>query len=198
MTSFADTVPLNGPLATLEPLSLDHAADLGRAAADGELWKIWYTTVPTPSAMAEEIERRLALQESGSMAPWAIRDSRSGRLVGMTTYCNISQEHRRVEIGYTWLAASAHGTGVNPDAKRLLLERAFDVLGCNAVYFHTHWHNHQSRAAIARLGAKQDGVLRSYQVYKGVVRDTVTFSILNNEWPAVRQGLDARVAQRVE
>jgi RimJ/RimL family protein N-acetyltransferase len=197
VTVFAETVQLTGPLATLEPLAPDHATDLGRAAADGELWKIWYTTVPTPEEMAEEIDRRLSLQADGSMAPWAIRDTRTGRLVGMTTYCNISPENLRVEIGYTWMAASAHGTGVNPDAKRLLLERAFDVLGCNAVYFHTHWHNHQSRAAIARLGAKQDGVLRSYQVYKGTVRDTVTFSILNNEWPAVRLGLDARVAQHV-
>lgn len=196
MTSFAETVPLAGPLATLEPLSLDHAEDLGRAAADGELWNIWYTTVPTPEGMAAEITRRLAWQQEGTMAPWAIRDTRSGELVGMTTYCNISQENLRVEIGYTWLAASAHGTGVNPDAKRLLLSRAFDVLGCNAVYFHTHWHNLQSRAAIARLGAKQDGVLRSYQVYKGTVRDTVTFSILNIEWPAVRLGLDARIAAR--
>ncbi|GAB3799367.1 GNAT family protein [Humibacter antri] len=195
MTSFAETVPLFGPLATLEPLSLDHAEGLGRAAADGELWKIWYTTVPTPDGMAAEIERRLALQQQGTMAPWAIRNTRTGELVGMTTYCNISQPDLRVEIGYTWMAASAHGTGVNPDAKRLLLARAFDTLGCNAVYFHTHWHNRQSRAAIERLGAKQDGVLRSYQVFKGVVRDTVTYSILNIEWPAVRHGLDARIGQ---
>ena len=194
MTDFAETMPLAGSLATLEPLSLDHAEGLGRAAADGELWKIWYTTVPTPDEMATEIERRLSLQREGVMAPWAIRNTRTGELVGMTTYCNISAENLRVEIGYTWMARSAHGTGVNPDAKRLLLSRAFETLACNAVYFHTHWHNQQSRAAIARLGAKQDGVLRSYQVYKGVVRDTVSFSILNIEWPAVRQGLDARIA----
>ncbi|NNC12289.1 GNAT family N-acetyltransferase [Planctomonas sp. JC2975] len=195
MTRFADSVPLTGSIATLEPLTLDHAEGLGRAASDGELWNIWYTTVPRPEEMATEIERRLALQREDSMAPWAIRDSRSGDLVGMTTYCNIAQENLRVEIGYTWMAQSAHGTGINADAKRLLLGHAFDTLGCNAVYFHTHWHNRQSRAAIERLGAKQDGVLRSYQVYKGIVRDTVTFSILNNEWPAVRQGLDARIAR---
>ena len=194
MTSFSDTIPLTGTLATLEPLSLDHAEGLGAAAADGELWNLWYTTVPKPEEMAAEIERRLALQSDGAMAPWAIRNTRTGDLVGMTTYCDISQQDLRVEIGYTWMARSAHGTGVNPDAKRLLLTHAFDTLGCHAVYFHTHWHNQQSRAAIARLGAKQDGVLRSYQVYKGIVRDTVTFSILNVEWPAVRQGLDARIA----
>ena len=193
MTSFAETVPLTGNLAALEPLSLDHADELGRAAADGELWKIWYTTVPTPDAMASEIERRLAWQREGTMAPWAIRNLSTGTLVGMTTYCNISQENLRVEIGYTWMSASQHGTGVNPDAKRLLLARAFDTLGCKAVYFHTHWHNHQSRAAIARLGAKQDGVLRNYQVYKGLMRDTVTFSILDTEWPSVQRGLEARV-----
>ncbi|MHA7985083.1 GNAT family N-acetyltransferase [Rathayibacter sp. CAU 1779] len=197
MTRFADTVPLTGSIATLEPLTLDHAEGLGRAASDGELWNIWYTTVPRPEEMATEIERRLALQRTGTMAPWAIRDSRSGDLVGMTTYCNITQENLRVEIGYTWMARSAHGTGINADAKRLLLGHAFETLGCNAVYFHTHWHNRQSRAAIERLGAKQDGVLRSYQVYKGIVRDTVTYSILNIEWPAVRQGLDARVARHL-
>lgn len=197
MTAFAETPLLTGPLATLEPLSLDHAEALGRASADGELYNLWYTTIPTPDAMAAEIERRRALQSAGTMAPWAIRNTRTGELVGMTTYCNISPENLRVEIGYTWMADSAHSTGINPDAKRLLLARAFDDLGCNAVYFHTHWHNHQSRAAIERLGAKQDGVLRSYQVFKGIVRDTVTFSILNDEWPAVRQGLDARVARHV-
>lgn len=197
MTTFAESTRLAGPLAVLEPLTLDHAADLGRAASDGELWKIWYTAVPTPEGMADEIRRRLDLQREGAMAPWAIRDARTGELVGMTTYCNISPENLRVEIGYTWMAKSAHGTGVNPDAKRLLLSRAFDDLGCNAVYFHTHWHNHQSRSAIARLGAKQDGVLRNYQVFKGIVRDTVTFSILNNEWPAVRQGLEARIEQHI-
>jgi RimJ/RimL family protein N-acetyltransferase len=131
------------------------------------------------------------------MAPWMIRDTRTGDPIGMTTYCNISQPDLRVEIGYTWMRRGAQSTGVNPDAKRLLLGHAFDTLGCNAVYFHTHWHNRQSRAAIERLGAKQDGVLRSYQVYKGTVRDTVVFSIVNVEWPAVRQGLDARIRRHL-
>jgi RimJ/RimL family protein N-acetyltransferase len=193
MTRFADTTTLTGLITVLEPLALDHAEDLGRAAADGELWKLWYTNVPRPDDMVSAIELRLGLQREGTMAPWAIRSVASGRLVGMTTFCNISAENLRVEIGHTWMAQSAHGTGINADAKRLLLSRAFDTLGCNAVYFHTHWHNRQSRGAIERLGAKQDGVLRSYQVFKGVVRDTVTFSILSSEWPAVRQGLDARI-----
>ncbi|QDZ15270.1 GNAT family N-acetyltransferase [Humibacter ginsenosidimutans] len=197
MTRFADTPTLTGPIAVLEPLSPEHADELGRAAADGELWKLWYTSVPRPEDMATAIEWRLGMQREGAMAPWAIRNAASGDLVGMTTFCNISPENLRVEIGHTWMAQSAHRTGINADAKRLLLGRAFDTLGCNAVYFHTHWHNHQSRAAIERLGAKQDGVLRSYQVFKGVVRDTVTFSILTNEWDAVRHGLDARIERHV-
>ena len=195
--TFADTPTLTGPLATLEPVSLDHADALGRLAEAGGLHKLWYTTVPDHAGMAAEVERRLGLQAQGEMAPWAVIDSRTGEPVGMTTYCNISEPNLRVEIGYTWLSPTAHGTGINADAKRLLLGRAFDELGCNAVYFHTHWHNRQSRAAIERLGAKQDGVLRSYQVFKGVVRDTVTFSILKHEWEAVRLGLDARIERHL-
>lgn len=193
MTAFAATPTLTGPLATLEQASVGHADALGVLAEAGGLHKLWYTTVPDRAGMAAEIERRLGLQATGEMAPWVVRDSRTGEPVGMTTYCNISEPNLRVEIGYTWLSPTVHGTGINADAKRLLLARAFDELGCNAVYFHTHWHNRQSRAAIERLGAKQDGVLRAYQVYKGIVRDTVTFSILRDEWPAVRAGLDARV-----
>jgi RimJ/RimL family protein N-acetyltransferase len=196
MPSFAATPALTGSIAILEQLSPAHADELGRVSEAGGLSGLWYTTVPDASGMAAEIGRRLGLQEAGQMAPWAIRDARTGGLVGMTTYCNIAEEHLRVEIGYTWLSPAVHGTGINADAKRLLLGRAFDDLRCNAVYFHTHWHNRQSRAAIERLGAKQDGVLRSYQVFKGVVRDTVSYSILDIEWPAVRAGLEARIARR--
>lgn len=193
MSHFAATPTLTGSLAALEQLSVADADALGLLAEAGGLNKLWYTVVPDRAGMAAEIERRLALQSTGEMAPWVIRDARTGEPVGMTSYCNNSEPNLRVEIGYTWLSPTVHGTGINADAKRLLLERAFDVLGCNAVYFHTHWHNRQSRAAIERLGAKQDGVLRNYQVFKGIVRDTVTFSILNNEWPAVRAGLEARI-----
>jgi N-acetyltransferase len=193
MARFADTPALSGPLAILEQVSPDHADELGRLSEDGGLHTLWYTSVPDRAGMAAEVERRLGLLAAGAMAPWSIRDARTGALVGMTSYCNIAQDHLRVEIGYTWLTPTSHGTGINADAKRLLLERAFDTLGCNAVYFHTHWHNRQSRAAIEHLGAKQDGVLRSYQVIKGIVRDTVSYSILENEWPAVRAGLEARI-----
>ncbi|SDI43945.1 Protein N-acetyltransferase, RimJ/RimL family [Arthrobacter cupressi] len=188
---------LRGRLVTLEPLRPDLHDGLVEAVRDGELWKLWYTAVPAPEAMAAEIERRLALQERGSMLPFATRLNGSGRLIGMTTYMNIDAVTPRVEIGSTWNAASAHGSGSNADSKLLLLRHAFETLGCPAVEFRTHWLNHQSREAIARLGAKQDGVLRNHsRTSDGVLRDTVVFSILEHEWPAVRAGLEFRLARR--
>lgn len=190
-------VTLTGRFVTLEPLGPEHHDGLADAAKDGELWKLWYTSVPTPEGMAAEIERRLALQESGSMLPFATRLNSSGRLIGMTTYMNIDAATPRLEIGSTWNAASAHGSGSNPDSKLLLLRHAFETLGCPAVEFRTHWLNHQSREAIARLGAKQDGVLRNHsRTADGVLRDTVVFSILEHEWPAVRTNLEFRLARR--
>lgn len=190
-------VTLDGRFVTLEPLSPEHHDGLVDAAKDGELWKLWYTSVPSPEGMAVEIDRRLALQEQGSMLPFAARLKASGKLIGMTTYMNIDAATPRVEIGSTWNAASAHGSGSNPDSKLLLLRHAFETLGCPAVEFRTHWLNHQSRAAIARLGAKQDGVLRNHsRTVDGVLRDTVVFSILEHEWPAVRTGLEFRLAKR--
>lgn len=193
--SFADVPVLQNRLVRLEPLSPDHRDDL--ADAVGDLWRTWYTRIPSPDAMAAEIDKRLALHAEGRMAPWAVVDPAGGRAVGMTTFANLDPQNRRLEIGYTWIARAAQGTGITPAAKRLLLERAFDELGCLAVELRTHWHNHQSRAAIARLGAKQDAVLRSHTIMPdGHVRDTVVFSILDTEWPAVRAGLDHRIAAR--
>jgi RimJ/RimL family protein N-acetyltransferase len=190
-------VTLSGRLVTLEPLGPDHYDGLVEAVKDGELWKLWYTSVPAPEGMAAEIERRLSLQESGSMLPFATRLNGSGRLIGMTTYMNIDHATPRLEIGSTWNAASAQGSGSNPESKLLLLRHAFETLGCPAVEFRTHWLNHQSREAIARLGAKQDGVLRNHsRTADGVLRDTVVFSILEHEWPAVRSGLEFRLAKR--
>ena len=196
MTTIAP-VTLSGRLVTLEPLRSEHHDGLVEAAGDGELWKLWYTSVPTPDGMAAEIERRLALQESGSMLPFATRLNGSGRLIGMTTYMNIDLATPRLEIGSTWNAASAQGSGSNAESKLLLLRHAFETLGCPAVEFRTHWLNHQSREAIARLGAKQDGVLRNHsRTADGVLRDTVVFSILEHEWPAVRANLEFRLAKR--
>jgi N-acetyltransferase len=181
---------------------MDHHDGLVAAARDGELWRLWYTSVPSPEGMAADIERRLALQDQGSMLPFTTRltgpaTGGPGRVIGMTTYMNIDAGTPRVEIGSTWNAASVHGTGTNPESKLLLLRHAFETLGCPAVEFRTHWLNHQSREAIARLGAKQDGVLRSHtRTGDGLLRDTVVFSILEHEWPMVRAGLEYRLARR--
>ncbi|MFB9377075.1 GNAT family N-acetyltransferase [Kineococcus gynurae] len=190
-------VVLEGRRVRLEPLTVDHLAELRAASADGEVWRRWYTTVPTPEGMAAEIDRRLALQAAGTMAPWVLRGTATGRVCGMTTFMNIVTEHHKLEIGSTWLAGSAQGSGINAEAKLLLLTRAFETLACVKVEFRTHWHNHQSREAIARLGAKQDGVLRDDQVLPdGSLRDTVVFSVLAAEWPAVRAGLRSRLERR--
>ena len=195
-------ITLTGKFVVLEPLSPDHHDGLVEAARDGELWNLWYTSVPAPEQMAAEIERRLALQDSGSMLPFTTRlidpdDGGPGRVIGMTTYMNIDAATPRVEIGSTWNAASSHGRGSNPDSKLLLLRHAFETLGCPAVEFRTHWLNHQSREAIARLGAKQDGVLRSHtRSSDGALRDTVVFSILEHEWPMVRNALESRLARQ--
>jgi len=195
-------VTLRGKYVTLEPLSEDHHDGLVDAARDGELWNLWYTSVPRPEEMRSEIQRRLSMQEAGSMLPFTTRlndpvTGDPGKIVGMTTYCDIDAELPRLEIGYTWNAASVQGTGTNPDSKRLLLAHAFETLGCVAVVFSTHWMNMQSRAAIARLGAKQDGVLRATRrMADGSLRDTVYFSIIASEWPQVRSGLDLRLAKK--
>ena len=201
MTSI-EPITLTGQHVVLEPLSHAHHDGLVEAARDGELWKLWYTSVPTPEGMAAEIDRRLGLQELGSILPFATRlldpaTGGPGRVIGMTTYMNIDAATPRVEIGSTWNAASSHATGTNADSKLLLLRHAFETLGCPAVEFRTHWLNHQSREAIARLGAKQDGVLRSHtRGSDGQLRDTVVFSILEHEWPMVRAGLEFRLAKR--
>lgn len=191
---YSTPVPLQGSTVRLEPLSREHVPELIDAVKDGELWNLWYTRIPRPEGMAAEVDSRLAQQAAGSMAPWAIRRLDTGLVCGMTTYMNIKAEHRRVEIGSTWLAAGAQRTAVNAEAKYLLLTRAFEDLNCIAVEFRTHWHNHASRAAIARLGAKQDGVLRSNELWvDGSRRDVVVFSILEGEWSSVRLGLRHRL-----
>lgn len=190
-------ITLHGGLVSLEPLSHEHHDGLVDAARDGDLWNLWYTSVPTPEDMAAEIERRLALQEAGTMLPFATRRTADGLLLGMTTYMNIDAALPRVEIGSTWNRASAQGSGSNPESKLLLLGHAFETLGCPAVEFRTHWMNQQSRAAIERLGAKLDGVLRSHlRMADGSLRDTCVYSITAAEWPQVRSGLRFRLSRR--
>ena len=188
-------VTLTGEYATLEPLSKEHHDGLVAAASDGELWKLWYTSVPEPSEMISEIERRLDLQARGSMLPFTIRERATGRVAGMTTYMNVDAENRRVEIGSTWLRKSAQRTAVNTECKLLLLSHAFDALGCIGVEFRTSAANAQSRRAIERLGAKLDGILRSHAVHKdGSLRDTVVYSITAAEWPPVATRLKKALA----
>jgi RimJ/RimL family protein N-acetyltransferase len=185
-----DPITLRGQHARLEPLSQQHRDGLVEAVKDGELFKLWYTAVPTPERMAEEIDRRLALQASGSMLPFTVFDA-DGRIAGMTTYMNIDAANRRVEIGSTWYAKRVHRGPLNTQCKLLLLGHAFEALNCIAVEFRTHFFNHQSRRAIERLGARQDGILRSHQVApNGTLRDTVVYSITAAEWPTVKAHLN--------
>ena len=182
-------VTLRGPFATLEPLSADHADEAREAVAEGEIWKQWTTDIPAPDTMDAEIARRLDQHAQGLMLPFAVRDA-AGRFAGMTSLMNIEAAYRRVEIGSTWYRASARRTGLNTQAKALLLGHAFDTVGCIAVELRTHFFNHASRAAIARLGAKQDGILRNHRIARnGTLRDTVVFSIIESEWPTVRAHL---------
>jgi RimJ/RimL family protein N-acetyltransferase len=195
-------VTLKGPHAELRPLDASHHDGLCEAARDGELWRLWYTTVPSPEGMAKEIQRRLGLQAKGSMLPFTVFDARPGdadgpgnpdhgRIVGMTTYMNIDAANKRVEIGSTWYAAATQRTALNTQCKRLLLGHAFETLGCIAVEFRTHRLNTQSRRAIERLGAQLDGILRAHVVMpNGSVRDTVVYSITAAEWPTVKAHLD--------
>lgn len=180
----------------LEPLSHDHHDGLVAAVTDGELWMLPYTAVPRPEHMAAEIDRRLREQAAGRMLAFTARRRDTGAVIGMTTYMNVDERNRRLEIGSTWNASSAQRTGTNTESKLLLLTHAFDQLDCIAVEFRTHWLNMQSRTAIARLGAKQDGVLRSHQLMAdGSLRDTVVFSIIAVEWPAIRASLRHRLAR---
>lgn len=183
-------VTLSGAHVELLPLTRVHAAGLREAASDGALWRLWYTSIPRPEAMESEIERRLGLQQAGSMLPFTVVSKPSGRIVGMTTYMNIDKVGPRVEIGSTWYARSAQRTPLNTEAKLLLLGHAFDRLGCLAVEFRTHVFNQQSRRAIERLGAKLDGILRCHmRLADGTLRDTCVYSVVAAEWPTVRTHL---------
>lgn len=196
MSSLLEPVTLTGRLVRLEPLAEAHHDDLVAATQDGELWRLWYTSAPTPEAMHADIDRRLGLHATGTMLPFAVVDQSTGRAVGMTTCMNIDTSNHRVEIGSTWYAKSVQRTGLNTEAKLLLLGHAFDTLGCIAVEFRTHFLNQQSRRAIERLGAKQDGILRNHSVApNGTLRDTVVYSIIASEWPAIRTHLEWQLSK---
>jgi len=185
-----EPVTLTGSKVIVEPLALEHADGMKEAVKDGELWKLWYTSIPSPEKVEEYIKTALGMRESAGAMPFIVRDKESNRIIGCTRYFNVDEDNQRLEIGYTWYSESYQRTAVNTECKYLLLSHAFEKLEAIAVEFRTHWHNHKSRAAIARLGAKQDGVLRNHiKSADGVYRDTVVFSIINLEWPAVKQSL---------
>jgi RimJ/RimL family protein N-acetyltransferase len=195
--AWLEPVTLAGPHARLEPLSPNHQDDLVAAVKDGELWKLWYTSIPSPDKMQAEIERRLTLQVAGAMLPFTVKDA-DGKIAGMTTYMNVDAGNRRVEIGSTWYAKRVQRSALNTQCKLLLLTHAFEKLDCIAVEFRTHFFNHQSRRGIERLGAKQDGILRSHQIApNGTLRDTVVYSIIAGEWPTVKAHLTYQLEERV-
>lgn len=187
-------ITLTGDHALLEPLSLEHLQGIQEAVKDGELWKLWFTAVPSPEKAEEYIKTALDMRENAGAMPFVIREKSSNKIIGCTRYFNVDEVNQRLEIGYTWYSESYQRTAVNTECKFMLLKHAFETLEAIAVEFRTHWHNHKSRAAIARLGAKQDGVLRNHtKSANGVYRDTVVFSIINLEWPAVKQSLEFKL-----
>jgi RimJ/RimL family protein N-acetyltransferase len=189
-------VTLEGHGVRLEPLRPEHADGLIAAAADGKLWELWFTSVPTAAQTPAYIADALAGQAQGHMLPWAVRDVATDTIVGSTRYHDIVATIDRVEIGYTWYAASRQRSHVNAACKLLLLTHAFDSLGCRLVGFRTDNFNFRSQRAIEALGAKKDGVLRHHFARRdGSVRDSVMYSIIPAEWPAARRHLEWRLSR---
>ncbi|MFZ6759857.1 GNAT family N-acetyltransferase [Undibacterium sp. Ji50W] len=181
---------LRGKYVTLEPLTQGHIADIQAAAADGELWKLFFTSVPTPDNTQNWLNIALEMQQQQKALPFVVRENASGQIVGATRYCNMDMNNKRLEIGYTWYAQRVQRSPVNTECKLLLLGHAFEEFGCIAVEFRTDWFNRRSQAAIERLGAKRDAVLRNHMILPdGRIRDTVVYSILNSEWPGVKKNL---------
>ncbi len=192
-----DPVTLTGDLVQLVPLHADHHDGLVEATRDGEMWDRWYTSIPEPQDMRTEMDHRLKLASDLAMVPFTTIRRSDGAILGMTTYYELDPVVPRLEIGYTWNRESAHVTGTNAESKLLLLTHAFDTLGCQCVGFRTQFQNHQSRRALAHLGARQDGILRAYERHRnGALKDVVMFSVLAHEWPEVRAGLEHRLRHR--
>lgn len=189
-------IPLEGHGIRLEPLTLEHEADLSAAAADGELWNLWFTSVPKPEETKTYIETALAGYQAGHMLPWAVRELSAGKIIGSTRYHDVIANIDRVEIGYTWYAKSWQKSHVNTVCKLLLLAHAFDTLGCKVVGLRTDNFNFNSQKAIEGLGAKKDGILRHHAIRRdGSVRDSVMYSILVTEWVGVKQHLKFRLSR---
>jgi RimJ/RimL family protein N-acetyltransferase len=190
-------ITLEGHGVRLEPLSREHHDGLAAAASDGKLWELWFTSVPEPEQTHAYISGAQAGLEAGHMLPWAVRELASGLIAGSTRYHDIIANADRVEIGWTWYAKRWQKSHVNTACKLLLLEHAFDQLGCKVVGLRTDNFNFTSQRAIEALGAKKDGVIRHHWPRRnGTVRDTVMYSILAHEWPDVRRHLELRLARR--
>lgn len=198
MGPWIQPVTLTGHVVALEPLALEHVDALEEAVTDGELWELWYTSIPRPDKMLEYVEKALTDRAAGTAMAFAVRHLESDEIVGTTRYLNVEPLHRRLEIGATWYAKRVQRTALNTEAKLLLLTHAFERLDAIAVEFRTHYMNLASRTAILHLGAKQDGILRNHQIAPdGSYRDTVVFSILESEWPAVRNNLRFRLERGI-
>ncbi|MDC2888152.1 GNAT family N-acetyltransferase [Psychrosphaera algicola] len=194
--NWLEPIELEHETVKLLPLKIAHLEALLAAAQDGNLWELWFTGVPSESTIEDYIKRALADQELGLALPFSVWHKPTNKIIGCTRFCNVVAKNKRLEIGFTWYAKSFQKTSVNTECKQLLLKHAFEKQLAIAVEFRTHWHNVKSQAAIRRLGAKQDGILRNHTIEAdGVLRDTVVFSIINSEWPSVKKSLDFKLQQ---
>ncbi len=185
---------LEGDSVIIVPLQDIHRDALVEAASDGELWKLWYTSVPSEESIDDYVAYALSQKDLSRSLPFVVLDKTNEKVIGSSRYCNVDPAYRRVEIGYTWYSKSYQRSPVNTECKYLLLQYAFENLKVMAVEFRTHWHNLPSRQAIERLGAKFDGLLRNHQIdKKGAYRDTAIFSILDREWPTVKRNLEFKL-----
>jgi len=189
-----EPITLTGRFVTLQPLSPAHLTGLQEAASDGELWNLFFTSVPKPEEMLQWIDATLSLQQKNEALPFVVFENFSGKIVGTTRYCNLDTANRRLEIGYTWYARRVQRSAINTECKLLLLRHAFEQLKCIAVEFRTDWLNQISQRAIERLGAKRDGILRNHKIMPdGRIRDSVVYSILNTEWNGIQKNLSLKL-----
>jgi len=197
MRKWLNEIEVDGNLVHIKTLSLEHIEDLTEAVKDGELWNLWYTSAPEPENVKSYVETALTEFQNDKSLPFVIIRKIDNKIIGTTRFMNADSKNKRLEIGTTWYSKSTQRTGINTECKYLLLEYAFEKLECIAVEFRTHIHNNQSRNSIARLGARQDGILRNHSVDRtGCLRDTVVFSILNSEWNTVKKSLGFKMNKK--
>lgn len=197
METWLNPITLEGELVKLIPMEASHKSGLLTAAADGKLWELWYTSVPSPKTIDTYVNTVLDEQKAGLALPFVVLDKKTDMIIGSTRYLNCDAKNRRVEIGATWYSQRVQRTGINTECKYLLLTHAFEQLHTIAVEFRTHFHNYPSRNAILRLGAKQEGIIRNHRIDdQGNLRDTVLFSILDSEWNTVKHSLKFKMTRQ--